>query len=154
ARVKRLLNDHAVASDLDRQFGDLPVGLRKILLSMIHGFASNPRGRAALPSLPRPGMRSSVAHLVACQDVIGSSVTDILMCKCYRYLILVGKERMSLKAELVKQISATGFTEAIDLMACLAVLREGKSLVMPRALEAANAALAATIVQKALLQRV
>jgi AbiU2 len=61
---------------------------------------------------------------------------------------------MSPKAELVKQISATGFTEAIDLMACLAVLREGKSLVMPRALEAANAALAATIVQKALLQRV
>ena len=61
---------------------------------------------------------------------------------------------MSPKAELVKQISATGFTEAIDLMACLAVLREGKSLVLPRALEAANAALAATIVQKALLQRV
>jgi len=61
---------------------------------------------------------------------------------------------MSPKAELVKQISATGFTEAIDLMACLAVLREGESLVVPRALEAANAALAATIVQKALLQRV
>jgi hypothetical protein len=61
---------------------------------------------------------------------------------------------MSPKAELVKKISATGFTEAMDLMACLAVLREGKSLVVPRALEAANAALAATIVQKALLQRV
>jgi hypothetical protein len=61
---------------------------------------------------------------------------------------------MSPNAELVKQISATGFIEAIDLMACLAVLREGKSLVMPQALEAANAALAATIVQKALLQRV
>ena len=55
---------------------------------------------------------------------------------------------------MVKEISATGFTEAIDLMACLAVLREGNSLVVPRALEAANAALAATIVQKALLQRV
>ena len=54
----------------------------------------------------------------------------------------------------MKQISATGFTEAIDLMACLAVLREGNTLVVPRALEAANAALAATIVQKALLQRV
>ncbi len=61
---------------------------------------------------------------------------------------------MSPKAELVKQISATGFTEAIDLMACLAVLREGNSLVVPHALEAANAALAATIVQKGLLQRV
>ena len=61
---------------------------------------------------------------------------------------------MSPKAQLVRQISATGFTEAIDLMACLAVLREGESLVVPQALEAANAARAATIVQKALLQRV
>jgi hypothetical protein len=61
---------------------------------------------------------------------------------------------MSPKAELVRRISAEGFTDAIDLMACLAVLREGQSLVVPRALEAANASLAATIVQKALLQRV
>jgi hypothetical protein len=60
---------------------------------------------------------------------------------------------MSPKAELVKQISATGLKEAIDLMACLAVLREGESLILPRALKTANAALAATIVQKALLQR-
>jgi hypothetical protein len=62
------------------------------------------------------------------------------------------KEHMSPKAELVRQISDTGLKEAIDLMACLAVLREGKSLVVPHALEAANAALAATIVQEALLQ--
>ena len=61
---------------------------------------------------------------------------------------------MSPQAELVRQISAAAFTDAIDLMACLAVLREGKSLLVPHALEAANAALAATIVQKALLQRV
>jgi hypothetical protein len=61
---------------------------------------------------------------------------------------------MSPKADLVRQISKAGFTDAIDLMACLAVLREGQSLVVPRALEAANAALAVTIVQKALLQRV
>jgi hypothetical protein len=39
-------------------------------------------------------------------------------------------------------------------MACLGLLREGSSLVAPQALEAANASLAATIVQKALLQRV
>ena len=39
ARVKRVLNDYTLASDLDRQFGDMPVSLRKILLSMIHGFA-------------------------------------------------------------------------------------------------------------------
>ena len=61
---------------------------------------------------------------------------------------------MSPKAELVRQISATAFTDAIDLMACLAVLRERESLVVPQALEEANASLAATIVQKALLQRV
>jgi len=37
---------------------------------------------------------------------------------------------MSPKAELVKQISACGLKEAIDLMACLAVLREGESLLV------------------------
>jgi hypothetical protein len=35
ARVKRVLNDYTLASELDRQFGDLPVGLRKILLTWI-----------------------------------------------------------------------------------------------------------------------
>jgi hypothetical protein len=30
ARVKRVLNDYTLASNLDRQFGDLPVGLRKM----------------------------------------------------------------------------------------------------------------------------
>jgi hypothetical protein len=39
ARVKRVLNGYTLASDLDRQFGDVLVGLRKMLLSMIHGFA-------------------------------------------------------------------------------------------------------------------
>jgi hypothetical protein len=47
ARVKRVLNDYTLASELDRQFGDLPVGLRKILLSMIHGFARTPAVSAA-----------------------------------------------------------------------------------------------------------
>jgi hypothetical protein len=64
---------------------------------------------------------------------------------------------MSPKAELVKEISTNGLKEAIDLMACLAVRREGETLgdlVLPRALKAANATLAATIVQKALLQQV
>jgi hypothetical protein len=42
ARVKRVLNGYTLASELDRQFGDLPVGLRKILLSIIHGFARTP----------------------------------------------------------------------------------------------------------------
>jgi hypothetical protein len=37
-----VLNDYTLAGDLDRQFGDLSVGLRKILLSMIHGFARTP----------------------------------------------------------------------------------------------------------------
>jgi hypothetical protein len=37
ARVKRVLNDYTLASYLDREFGNLPDGLREILLSMIHG---------------------------------------------------------------------------------------------------------------------
>jgi hypothetical protein len=64
------------------------------------------------------------------------------------------EERMSPKAELVRQISETAFKDVIDIMACLAVLREGASLVVPRALEAANASRAATIVRNALLQQV
>src|SRR5215472_5556308 len=39
ARVKRVLDDYTLANDLDHQFGDVPVGLRKMLLGMIHGFA-------------------------------------------------------------------------------------------------------------------
>jgi hypothetical protein len=35
---------------------------------------------------------------------------------------------MSAEAELVKKISARAFEEAIDLMACLGVLRESESL--------------------------
>ena len=60
ARVKRVLNDYTLASGLDRQFGDLLVGLHKILLSMIHGFA-----RTLVVSFTsttwrvRPDMRSS-----------------------------------------------------------------------------------------------
>jgi hypothetical protein len=38
AHVKRVLNDYALGSNLDRQFGNLPVGLRKILLNMNHEF--------------------------------------------------------------------------------------------------------------------
>jgi hypothetical protein len=45
-------------------------------------------------------------------------------------------------ADLVRQISKTAFTDAIDLMACLGVLREGSSLVVPQALDSANASLA------------
>jgi hypothetical protein len=72
-------NDYTLASVLDRQFGDLPVGLRKIFLSMIHGFAgSNPRGQLHLHYLEAARMKSSRCPLVACSDVMGSSVTDIL----------------------------------------------------------------------------
>jgi hypothetical protein len=50
ARVKRVLNNYTLAKDLDRQFGDVPVGLRKMLLFLnaIHGFAGNPRGQIHL----------------------------------------------------------------------------------------------------------
>jgi hypothetical protein len=42
ARVKRALNDYTLANNLHRQFGDVTVGLRKILLSMIHGLTRTP----------------------------------------------------------------------------------------------------------------
>jgi hypothetical protein len=57
------------------------------------------------------------------------------------------------KAELVKQISASAFTDAIDLIGCLGILRESDSHAVERAVKAADATLAAIIVQKALLQR-
>jgi hypothetical protein len=44
ARVKRVLDDYTLANDLDFQFGDLPVGLGKMLLSATHGFAGSPPG--------------------------------------------------------------------------------------------------------------
>jgi hypothetical protein len=60
---------------------------------------------------------------------------------------------MSAKAELVRQISAAAFADAIDIMGCLAVLRESDSLSVERSVKAADATLAAIIVQKSLLQR-
>jgi hypothetical protein len=61
---------------------------------------------------------------------------------------------MSAEAELVRKISAVAFKDAIDLMACLGVLREGESLGVGPALQTANAFLAANVVQRALLQQV
>jgi hypothetical protein len=72
-----VLNDYTLANDLDRQFGDVPVGLRKIPLSMIHGFVHDtPLAASFILDYveARPGMRSSRCPLVACSDVIGSSV--------------------------------------------------------------------------------
>jgi hypothetical protein len=43
-RIKRVLNDYMLANDLDRQFGDVAVGLGKMLLSAIHD--SNLRDRS------------------------------------------------------------------------------------------------------------
>jgi hypothetical protein len=42
-RIKRVLNDYMLANDLNRQFGDVAVGLGKMLLSAIHD--SNLRDR-------------------------------------------------------------------------------------------------------------
>jgi hypothetical protein len=43
-RIKCVLNDYTLANDLDRQFGDVAVGLGKMLLSVIHD--SNLRDRS------------------------------------------------------------------------------------------------------------
>ena len=47
ACVKRVLQEYALANDVGLQFGDVPIGLVKMLLfpGAIHGFAGNPRGQ-------------------------------------------------------------------------------------------------------------
>jgi hypothetical protein len=39
ARVERVLDEYSLASDVGLHFGDVPVGLGKMSLSVIHGFA-------------------------------------------------------------------------------------------------------------------
>ena len=47
ACVKRVLQEYALANDVGLQFGDVPIGLVKMLLfpGAIHGFAGIPRGQ-------------------------------------------------------------------------------------------------------------
>src|SRR5262249_32636081 len=52
---------------LDRQFSDLPVGLRKILLNMIHGFCTHPRGQCTELD-PGAALRPQTAHSFDCLD--------------------------------------------------------------------------------------
>jgi len=64
-----VFNDYTLASHLDRQFGDLPVGLRKILLSMIH---ERPRSdyleaRSSLSGRMSVGVQSDPTELAATQ---------------------------------------------------------------------------------------
>jgi hypothetical protein len=47
-RVKRVLDDYTLANDPDFQFGDVPVGLGKMLLSATHRFAGTPPGQLHL----------------------------------------------------------------------------------------------------------
>ena len=55
ACVKRVLQEYALANDVGLQFGDVPVGLVKMLLfpSAIHGFAPTARHSSGLGG-PRP----------------------------------------------------------------------------------------------------
>src|SRR5262245_58296178 len=54
ARVKHVLEHYALAKDMALQFGDVPIGLGKMLLflSTIHGFAPTTRS----PGRKRPGV--------------------------------------------------------------------------------------------------
>ena len=49
ARVKRVLEHYALAKDMALQFGDVPVGLGKMLLFLSHGFEPTPRSPAVSP---------------------------------------------------------------------------------------------------------
>src|SRR5262245_43861269 len=55
ACVKRVLQEYALANDVGLQFDDVPVGLGKMLLSMTHGFAGNPRRQLHLYYMARAG---------------------------------------------------------------------------------------------------
>jgi len=58
-----VVNDYTLGSDLDRQFGDLPVGLRKILLSTIHGSARTPARFDRVNRDPNGGLAVGFAHM-------------------------------------------------------------------------------------------
>ena len=60
ACVKHVLQEYALANDVGPQFGDVPVGLGKMLLSATHGFAATPNSsglnrRTAVWAGPGPG---------------------------------------------------------------------------------------------------
>src|SRR5262245_3264150 len=59
-------------SDLDCQFGDLPVGLRKILLSMLHGLAPSPAVLLTIPN-GQPVFLLSGVTLLSLHRPYGSS---------------------------------------------------------------------------------
>src|SRR5262249_23817262 len=65
-------DDYTLANDLDLQFGDVPVGLGKMLLflSAIHGFAGNPGGQLQVskgykesPGVFPPGLQVECSNL-------------------------------------------------------------------------------------------
>ena len=68
ARVKRELEDYVLATDMALQFGDVPVGLGKMLLflSTIHGFAPTTRSAGR----ERPG----VSPYICIGDIWAASV--------------------------------------------------------------------------------
>ena len=49
ARFKRELEHYVLATDMALQFGDVPVGLGKMLLFLSHGFEPTPRSPAVSP---------------------------------------------------------------------------------------------------------
>jgi hypothetical protein len=69
-------NDYTLASELDHQFGDLPVGLRKILLSMIHGFATHPR---AVSAAQLPHFSSRVLQLNVLMTGVATITTNSII---------------------------------------------------------------------------
>src|SRR5262249_36151168 len=69
ARVKRVLEHYALAKDMALQFGDVPVGLGKMLLFLgtIHGFA---------PTTRSPGRKSPGAFPFLCIGAIRAASVE------------------------------------------------------------------------------
>ena len=64
ACVKRVLQEYALANDVGLQFGDVPVGLVKMLLfpSAIHGFAPTARHSSGLNRRTTVGRAPAPGH--------------------------------------------------------------------------------------------
>jgi hypothetical protein len=84
-----VLNNSTLAKDLDRQFGDVPVGMRKMLLFLnaIHGFAGNRRGQLHLH-------RGGETARCLCRFLVAlPALRDLLLCA--KHLLVEAISRVS-----------------------------------------------------------
>ena len=104
ARSKRVLNDYTLANDLDRQFGDLPVGLRKMRQTQTRPALC----LAGSPALPHPEMRAQLPRTVAHGAYILLPCSSLISPLCTRSLF----GRMSVRRVTATQAAAQPWVRA------------------------------------------